>query len=107
MKNVIVPLAEVLKQTKVGFTSCSDRNGQSRKQPNCYIHLKEVGGNNEFWAKMTGDNALLVLKPGERVEVDLSFQVQKNSRKFSQKAVVNSISHVRSWDKMEKMPWDY
>lgn len=112
---------EVLLQTKVWLTSYPDKTIQDRKQLECYIHLKEVGGDcklkSDFWAKMYGDNALLVFKPGQKVTVDLSFHVHKNSRKFSQRVTVNKISLVQDdkkrirlvpfpWDDDYKAPWD-
>lgn len=108
MKKVFLPLMEVISVSKGGFiTWRNEINGLESKTPACYIHLKEVGGDNEFRAKMFGNHALQTFRPGQKVEVDLSFYVHKKSRKFTQEVVVNSISHVRSWDKKEKMPWDY
>ena len=92
---------EVLEQSKVRFTASTDPRGQERKQPVCYIHLKEMGGvkkSSEFWAKMEGDNALLVFKPGQKVRVKLSFHVHKNSRKIFQRVTVDEISRARIWD---------
>ena len=102
----------VIDQTKVRLTACTDPKGQDKKEPMCYIHLEEVGGantlKNEFWAKMKGDNALLVFKPGQKVEVEFYFHVYKNSRKRRQRVEVKKISLVRDdWYKWEKMPWDY
>lgn len=97
-------LCEVVNQKKAWLASCPDKT--DRKEPVCYIHLKEVGGSNEYWAKMTGDNALLVFTPGQKVEVEFSFHIHKNSRKFSQRIMVNNISPYRIWHQIEKMPWD-
>ena len=108
-------IATVINQTKVGLTACQDKNGQDRKEPNCYIRLKEVGGantlKNEFWAKMNGDNALLVFKPWQKVEVELSFHIHKNSHKCSQRVTVNKISLVQDkiicpWEEGFKAPWE-
>ena len=108
----------ILYQTKVRLTTCPDKKGQNRKEPTCYIRLKEVGGantlKNEFWAKMYGDNALRVFKPDQKVEVELSFHVHKNSHKCSQRVTVNKISLVQDkgikirypWDDDFKAPWE-
>ena len=105
----------IISQSKVWLTTCPDKNGKDRKEPICYIHLKEVGGDytlkNEFWAKMYGDNALLVFKPGQKVEVELSFHIHKNSHKCSQRVTVNKISLVQDqkrnlWEDGFKAPWD-
>ncbi len=100
-------LCEVVNQKKTWLAFCPDRT--DRKVPMCYIRLKEVGGSNEFWAKMTGDNALLVFKPGQKVEVELSFHIHKNSRKISQRVTVNKISLVQN-EKRNKsripLPWE-
>ena len=97
-------LCEVVNQKKTWLASCPDRTG--RKVPMCYIRLKEVGGHNEFWAKMTGDNALFAFKPGEIVKVKLSFNIHKGSRKISQRAQVDEISLAMPWDYTVKNPWE-
>jgi hypothetical protein len=99
---------KVKKQTKVRLTACKNPKGQDKKEPECYILFGEKGGSNEFWAKMIGENALLVFKPGQEVEVELSFHVYKNSHKCRQRVEVKSISLVK--DDMfntERWPWDY
>lgn len=104
----------VLSQSKVRLTACPDKTMQDRKEPMCYIRFRESGGDytlkNEFWAKMYGDNALRVFKPGQKVEVELSFHVHKNSHKCSQRVTVNKISLVQDkkrylWDDF-KAPWE-
>lgn len=101
---------EVISTTKVKLTTCQDKTVQDRKEPVCYIHLKEVGGankaKNEFWAKMYGDNALLIFKPGQKVNVNLTFHVRKDSGKFSQVVTVEKISLVREIKDVVKYPWD-
>ena len=97
----------ILSQTKVRLTDCSDSTVQDRKEPVCYIHLKEVGGSNEYWAKMYGENALLVFKSGQKVEAELSFHVYKNSRKRRQRVEVKKISLVKDKWYDSRMPWDY
>ena len=99
--------AEVISQSKVGHTWCSDSTMENRKRPMCYIHLKEVGGSNEYWAKMYGENALLVFKSGQKVEAELSFHVYKNSRKRRQRVEVKKISLVKDKWYDSRMPWDY
>lgn len=100
----------VISQTKVWLASCPRSTGQDRKEPTCYIHLKRVGDvsscRNEFWAKMTGDDALLIFKPGQEVEVELSFHVKKNARKHFQRVCVEKISLVKaSSDSDLVFPW--
>lgn len=97
-------IMEVLNQSKVWLSTCPRISREDRKQPNCYIHLKEMGGANEFWAKMSGDNALLAFKPGEIVKVKLSFSVHMNSRIISQRVQVDAISLAMPWDYYEKAP---
>ena len=108
MNMVEESIMEVKSQSTVWLTTCPSSTRSDRKQPNCYIHLKEVGGSNEYWAKMYGENALLVFKPGQKVEVELSFHVYKNSHKCRQRVEVKKISLVKDeWYKYERMPWDY
>jgi hypothetical protein len=58
----------VLHQTKVRLTACSNPKGQDRKEPNCYIHPKEVGGE--------GDNIPCTLYNGS---IELCFGKRKVS----------------------------
>ena len=97
-------LCEVVNQKKAWLASCPDRS--DRKEPVCYIHLKEVGGVNEFWAKIRGENALLAFKPGQKVRVKLSFNVHKNSQTISQRVHVDEISLAMPWDYTKKYPWE-
>ena len=101
--------AIVLAKSKVRHTWCSDSSNTNRKRPMCYIHLMEVGGNgtlkNEFWAKICGFSAYHDFKPGQKVEVELSFHVYKNSHKCFQRVVVDKISHVEDFSPL-KLPWD-
>jgi hypothetical protein len=101
--------AEVISQSKVGHTWCSDSTMENRKRPMCYIYLKEVGGScslkNEFWAKICGIKAYHTFKPGQIVDVELSFHVHKNSRKCSQRVYVNKISLVEDNYGIVKLSW--
>ena len=97
---------EVICQSKVYLITCPDSTVPTRKQPECYIRLKEVGGVNEFWAKIRGENALLAFKPGQKVRVKLSFNVHKNSQTISQRVHVDEISLAMPWDYTKKYPWE-
>lgn len=67
-------ISEVISQTKPWLASCSRSTVQGRKEPMCDILFEEKGDvfmrKNKFWA-MYGDNALLVFKPEQKVEVGL------------------------------------
>ena len=106
MNMVEESIMEVKSQSKVWLTTCPSSTRSDRKQPNCYIHLKEVGGVNEFWAMIRGENALFAFKPGEIVKVKLSFNIHKGSRKISQRAQVDEISLAMPWDYTVKNPWE-
>jgi len=101
--------AIVLSKSKVRYTWCSDSSNTNKKKAMCYIHLMEVGGNgtlkNEFWAKICGISACHTFKPGQKVEVELSFHVYKNSHKCFQRVVVNKISLVEDFSPL-RFPWD-
>ena len=96
--------AEVISQRKAWFASCPRSSVLDRKEPRCYILLRQEDGSytrtNEFCALMYGDNALLVFKPGQKVEVELSFHInKKNARKFSQVVRVEKISPIKArWE---------
>ena len=66
---------EVISQTKAWLASCSRSTVQGRKESMCDILFEEKGDvfmrKNKFWAMMYGDNALLVFKPEQKVEVGL------------------------------------
>ncbi len=103
---------EVILQTKVRLRPSPDKTVQDKKEPVCYILLREQGGactlKNEFWALMYGDNALRVFKPGQEVEVELSFSVHKNSHKrYLQRVVVEKISIIEWYEKINFFPWEY
>ena len=102
--------AIVLAKSKVRYTWCSDSSNTNKKRPMCYIHLREVGGNgtfkNEFWAKICGISAYQTFKPGQKVEVELSFHVHNNSHKCFQRVLVNKISFVEETRKTIRFPWD-
>ena len=103
--------AEVISQTKAWLASCPGKTVKDRKESRCYVLLRQEDGSytrkNEFWALMYGDNALLILKPGEKVQVELSFHIiKKNARKYCQVVRVEKISLVKPhWDDVLKMPW--
>lgn len=103
--------AEVISQTKAWLASCPGKTVKDRKEPRCYVLLRQEDGSytriNEFCALMYGDNALLVFKPGQKVEVELSFHInKKNTRKYCQVVRVEKISLVKPhWDDVLKMPW--
>ena len=101
--------AIVLSKSKVRYTWCSDSSNTNKKKAMCYIHLREVGGNgtfkNEFWAKICGISACQTFKPGQKVEVELSFHVYRNSHKSFQRVVVDKISHVEDFSPL-RLPWD-
>lgn len=108
---VYIFFSEVISQSKVRFTTCPNPTVKDRKEPMCYILLREQGGactaKNEFWAKMYGDNALRLFKPGQKVEVELKFHVHKNSHRYRQRVTVNKISLVKDiWYHDIRMPWD-
>jgi len=96
--------AEVVSQTKAWLASCPGKTVKDRKEPRCYVLLRQEDGSytriNEFCALMYGDNALLVFKPGQKVEVELSFHInKKNTRKFSQVVRVEKISPIKArWE---------
>lgn len=96
--------AEVISQRKAWLANCPRSTVQDRKEPRCYILLRQEDGSytrtNEFCALMYGDNALLVFKPGQKVEVKLSFHIiKKNARKFSQEVRVEKISPIKErWE---------
>ena len=96
--------AEVISQTKAKLASCPRSSVLDRKEPRCYVLLRQEDGSytriNKFCALMYGDNALLVFKPGQKVEVELSFHIiKKNARKFSQEVRIEKISLIKArWE---------
>lgn len=106
--------AEVISQSKVGLANCPRSSVLDRKEPRCYVLLRAEDGSytrkNEFCALMYGDNALHVFKPGQKVEVELSFHIiKKNARKHSQVVRVEKISLLEECkcDYLKvKYPWD-
>lgn len=103
--------AEVISQTKGWLASCPRSTVQDRKEPRCYVLLRQEDGSytrkNEFRALMYGDNALLVFKPGQKVQVELSFHIiKRNARKYSQEVRVEKIALVKAIEDDDfDMPW--
>lgn len=106
--------AEVISQTKAWLANCPQSSVLDRKEPRCYILLRQEDGSytrkNEFCALLYGDNALLNFKAGQKVEAELSFHIiKKNARKCSQVVRVEKISLVEESKHdylIEKAPWD-
>ena len=103
--------AEVISQTKAWLASCPRSTVLDRNEPRCYVLLRQEDGSytriNEFFALMYGDNALLVFKPGQKVQVELSFHIiKRNARKYSQEVRVEKIALVKAIEDDEfDMPW--
>ena len=97
-------ILEVVLQSRVMFQRMTDENGQDKKEPMCYILLREQGGSDnllkdDFWCKVMGEMALQRFNPRQKVAVQLHFHAKKNGHKYMQRISIINVKTIKSNEK--------